>query len=78
MENGDRPNQTPSMKDADASAARDPRVGTLVGSYRLIRVLGQGGMGVVYLAEHQRIAQIRVAIKLLLTDWRRPCVLPVL
>jgi len=35
-----------------------------IGSYRVIRVLGVGGMGTVYEAEHQRISR-RVAVKLL-------------
>jgi serine/threonine-protein kinase len=36
----------------------------VIGSYQLDRVLGEGGMGVVYLAEHTRLHR-RVAIKLL-------------
>jgi eukaryotic-like serine/threonine-protein kinase len=38
-----------------------------VGGYTVIRLLGQGGMGQVYLAEHQRIAR-RVAVKVLLPE----------
>ena len=39
--------------------------GQTIGSYTLIEKLGQGGMGVVYLAEHRRIGR-RAAIKFLL------------
>jgi tRNA A-37 threonylcarbamoyl transferase component Bud32 len=42
-------------------------VGSRVGGYTVIRLLGQGGMGQVYLAEHQRISR-RVAVKVLLPE----------
>ncbi len=42
-------------------------IGDTVGSYKLIQKLGEGGMGVVYLAEHKYIAR-RAAIKFLLPD----------
>jgi serine/threonine-protein kinase len=44
----------------------DALLGTEVGSYRLIRVLGEGGMGRVYVGEQAEIAS-RVAIKVLTT-----------
>ena len=40
-------------------------IGRTIGSYTLVEKLGQGGMGVVYLAEHRRIGR-RAAIKFLL------------
>ncbi|PTL79668.1 serine/threonine-protein kinase [Vitiosangium sp. GDMCC 1.1324] len=42
----------------------DPLLGTCIGSFRLTRRLGQGGMGAVYLGEHVDIGS-RVAIKVL-------------
>lgn len=42
----------------------DPRLGALCGSFRLLRRVGKGGMGVVYEAVHQKIAR-RAAVKLL-------------
>ena len=42
----------------------DPRVGTQIGDYRIERVLGRGGMSVVYLAEHTRLKR-KAAVKVL-------------
>ena len=42
-------------------------VGSRVGGYTVIRRLGQGGMGQVFLAQHPRIAR-RVAVKVLLPE----------
>lgn len=50
--------------------AADSLVGTLVGSYRIARVIGQGGMGRVYLGVHPQI-QSRVAVKVLSEECSR-------
>src|SRR4249919_3153530 len=42
----------------------DARIGTLFGNFRIVRKLGEGGMGVVYEAEHDKIGR-RAAVKLL-------------
>ena len=46
------------------------RLGSRAGAYRLVRVLGHGGMGVVYEAVHETIGQ-RAAAKVLLGDLSR-------
>ncbi len=43
-------------------------IGAVIGSYRIIRELGVGGMGVVYLAQHTVIGRL-AAIKLLLPEY---------
>ena len=51
----------------------EPCPGDLIGSYRIRSLIGQGGMGTVYLAERAdgEIEQ-KVAIKLLRADSHRP------
>lgn len=43
----------------------DNDAGSQVGPYRLLKKIGEGGMGVVYLAEQQHPVQRRVAVKLI-------------
>src|SRR5450432_49767 len=57
-----------SSEPPSALAPELPKIGDLlVGKYRVERVLGKGGMGIVYQAQHELLAQ-RVAIKLLLSE----------
>jgi eukaryotic-like serine/threonine-protein kinase len=50
-------------------SSADPLVGTTVaGRYKVIRLLGEGGMGQVYLAEHSAIEK-RIALKVLRAEY---------
>ena len=46
------------------AVAADPRIGTELAGYLIESVIGRGGMGVVYLAEHRRLKR-KVALKVL-------------
>lgn len=53
------------------SSGGDPLIGvTLDGRYRILGVIGEGGMGIVYEAEHVLIEK-RVAVKVLRADFTR-------
>jgi eukaryotic-like serine/threonine-protein kinase len=59
--------------DASPPPADDPLIGMVVSDrYRILRKIGEGGMGAVYLAEHALIEK-RIALKILFQDLtRRP------
>ncbi|NJK62390.1 MAG: serine/threonine protein kinase [Synechococcaceae cyanobacterium SM2_3_1] len=54
-------------------SSSDPFIGQqLAGRYRLIKLLGQGAMGRVYLAQDQQLGQVTVAVKLLFHSLEDP------
>jgi serine/threonine protein kinase len=63
----DTPPQNKPVKLPERKTVLEPSQAMILGPYRLLKVLGKGGMGQVYLAEHMRLEMI-VAIKVL-ADW---------
>jgi serine/threonine protein kinase/tetratricopeptide (TPR) repeat protein len=64
--NGDNPEaiaqeQSAEQNSSEASLLEQP--GSWIGRYKLLNVLGEGGMGVVYLAEQEQPIKRRVALK---------------
>ncbi|HET7500989.1 MAG TPA: protein kinase [Kofleriaceae bacterium] len=47
---------------------RDPLLGSVIGHYTIDRLIGEGGMGRVYLAHHMNLPNMRYAFKVLLGD----------
>ena len=54
-----------SSADATADYCTVPALGSQIGPYKLLQQLGEGGMGIVYLAERQHPVKQRVALKLI-------------
>jgi serine/threonine protein kinase len=62
--------QRPSPPPPDALESPDPdavseRIGTMIGRYKLLQQIGEGGFGVVYMAQQQEPVKRRVALKII-------------
>ena len=55
----------PTLAACDAEGAGWERVGSVVGPYKLLEQIGEGGFGVVYMAEQQHPVRRRVALKVI-------------
>ncbi|HAO77515.1 MAG TPA: serine/threonine protein kinase [Verrucomicrobia subdivision 3 bacterium] len=55
----------PASHPADGPPLADEQVGTCVGPYKLLQKIGEGGCGVVYMAEQEKPIRRRVALKII-------------
>lgn len=62
---GEQSEASPSIESTVSMDVFSERPGDWVGEYKLISLLGEGGMGIVYLAEQSKPIKRRVALKLI-------------
>ncbi|MCL4210609.1 MAG: tetratricopeptide repeat protein [Phycisphaeraceae bacterium] len=60
----DDPRESETLADAPPGAASD-MVGSAIGPYRLLQLIGEGGFGAVYMAEQREPIKRKVALKLI-------------
>jgi tRNA A-37 threonylcarbamoyl transferase component Bud32 len=66
------PHDATPLEDGTGSEVDDPLLGqVLAGSYELVCIIGEGGMGRVYEARHTRLRNKRYAIKIMLDEFAR-------
>jgi WD40 repeat protein len=53
------------LASVQASPGVDEQAGTVIGRYRLLEKIGEGGMGVVYMAQQEEPVRRRVALKII-------------
>jgi serine/threonine protein kinase/Flp pilus assembly protein TadD len=58
--------ETPTTGSGEGATAADvERPGTMIGPYKLLQQIGEGGMGTVFMAEQQQPVQRKVALKII-------------
>jgi len=61
----DKPKPTPFVDETLIGATIEEATGTVIGPYRLLEPIGEGGFGIVYMADQQAPVRRRVALKII-------------
>lgn len=64
----DNPTQVIVFAAESSGQDNQPREGSVIGCYKLLEQIGEGGMGLVYMAEQQQPIRRRVAMKIIKAD----------
>src|SRR5262245_26000071 len=56
---------SPAVAEPASAPSADEQVGATIGRYKLLQKIGEGGFGVVYLAEQKEPVKRRVALKII-------------
>jgi hypothetical protein len=59
----------PAALGATVDAVHTETAGTVIGPYKLLQQIGEGGMGTVYMAEQTQPVQRKVALKVIKPSW---------
>ncbi len=65
LQNVPRPTRGPGLSEPKPPGLDTGQVGALIGHYRLLEKIGEGGYGVVYLAEQEKPVRRQVALKVI-------------
>src|ERR1700677_3706240 len=60
-----KPEPLPTVLGTVIGEALPERVGSVIGPYKLLQQIGEGGFGVVYMAEQEQPVRRRVALKII-------------
>src|SRR5262245_53254760 len=61
----EHPDRLFTQKTIRVEASATEKLGTMIGRYKLLQKIGEGGMGVVYMAEQEEPVRRRVALKII-------------
>jgi len=61
------------VPEAAAEASVGEKPGDRIGRYKLLQQIGEGGWGIVFMAEQEEPVRRRVALKIIKPEWTPKC-----